>query len=308
MHKLLHALVIAACTGFLVYQAYLNIATYLKHETVTRKFQKDLTHNDFPSIEICLNPGYNTKVLESYGYKSLTDFVKGQSNGSLIGWAGNGINGTTTELLTEAYLWKNLSDVFEFSGVSIGDIDSWDQDKVFVEVGAQHPYGKCFALNISNIFLKLGNDPSLNFKFRDMPTSKVSLFITDPNRMSWKRDLFSYTGVQIESELDPSFPKYYNHYELQITETIDSKKDIEANCMDYSSSTYGHYRKCALEEIQNYFMSHITCIPPWFVKKNNPNFCQNKLSQNLTTEPLGVWHFIDKKTVKVHATISVSIY
>ena len=299
MHKLVHALVIAACTGFLAYQAYLNISTYLRHETVTRKFQKDLTHNDFPSIEICLNPGYNTHVLQSHGYKSLTDFVKGNSNGSLIGWAGNG-DGTTTELLTEAYLWKNLTDVFDFSGVNIGDIDSWDKDKVFVEVGAQHPYGKCFALNISNMLLKPGNDPSLNFKFRDMQNSKVSLFITDPNRMSWKRDLFSYAGDQIESELDQ---KYYNHYELQISETIDSKKDVEANCMDYSSSSYGHYKKCALAEIQNYFMCHIGCVPPWFVNKDDPNFCGNKLTPNLTTGPLGVWHFIDKKTVKVHATV-----
>ena len=144
MHRLLHAFIIAACTGFLVYQAYRNIDTYLQHKTATRKASKTLSQKDLPSVEICLNPGFDLNVLQSNGYEGwpLPNYLRGISNGSLIGWAGNG-TGTTTDLLAKAYTWKNRSDIFSFRGGNIGDFKKWDLDQVFLEVEANHPYGKC---------------------------------------------------------------------------------------------------------------------------------------------------------------------
>ena len=106
MHRVLHALVIAACTGFLGYQIYLNIETFLKHKTATRKSSKALKSNSFPTVEICLNPGFDENVLKSQNYESLHDYVLGISNGSLIGWA-EAANGVKTDLLAKAYIWKN---------------------------------------------------------------------------------------------------------------------------------------------------------------------------------------------------------
>ena len=122
MHRFLHAIVIAACAGFLAYQAYRNIDTYIQHKTATRIASKTLNQKNFPAIEICLNQGYDVDVLQSHGYDSLPDYVKGRSNGSLIGWAGNG-TGTTTDLLAKAYVWKNRNDIFSFYWKNIGHIN-----------------------------------------------------------------------------------------------------------------------------------------------------------------------------------------
>ena len=302
MHRILRALVIAACTGFLGYQVYLNIETFLKHKTATRKSSKALISSAFPALEICLNPGFDKKVLKSQNYESLHDYVLGLSNGSLIGWAGPA-DGVTTDLLAKAYIWKNQRDVFQFETRNIGAIKSFDHD--FVEVGAHHPYGKCFAFNTRNIILKPSEEPHLIFKLNEMPQTKVTFFITDPHRMSWKRDLFTYSGDQIYVEIDPASQKYDFHYEIQVSETVESNQDLEAHCMDSLASKYGHYKTCSLVESHNYFLSQIGCIPPWFVYKDDPNICQHKLTPNLTTGSLNIWYFFNKIEFKVYQTLSI---
>ena len=306
MHKLLHAFLIAACSGFLAYQAYRNIDTYLQHKTATRKASKTLSQDDLPSIEICLNPGFDTEVLQSYGYKNLPDYIVGKSNGSFIGWAGNG-TGTTNDLLDKAYIWKNRSDILDLQGSNIGNNKkSWDLDKVFVESAATHPYGKCFVLNTSYLMLQQKKEPVLSFKLKALPKTKVLIFISDQNRKSWKRDVFSYSGDKIEYGIDPSSKKYNKHFELQISETIDSDKDMEANCMDYSASAYGQYGKCALAKVHNYFFRHISCIPPWFLGQDNKNMCQYNLTQNFSARPLDIWYFLNKIAIEVGMFFSQS--
>ena len=208
MHKGLHYLVVLACTGFLAYQVYLNIATYLQHQTATRKSTKTLDQVAFPSVEICLNPGYGMEFLRSQGYEDMKDFVKGISNNSFIGWAGNG-SGTTNDLLDRAYVWKNPNDFIKRAEVSSFRSRTRKTEKVeFLEVPAQHPFGKCFSLDPNELPTKHAIDLRVKFMFKLTKTAKVYFFVTDPHRKTWRRDLFSYSGIQIELDLNPSSLNY----------------------------------------------------------------------------------------------------
>ena len=142
--------------------------------------------------------------LRSQGYQNLKDFVKGTSNNSFIGWAGNG-TGTTNDLLDRAYVWKKPSDFIDRAGVSRFENRLGKAEKIeFLEVLAQHPFGKCFALNPSNLTIKHAIDLKLVFLFQLRKDTKVSFFVTHRHRKTWRRDLFSYSGIQIKLDLNPS--------------------------------------------------------------------------------------------------------
>ena len=81
-----------------------------------------------------------------------------------------------------------------------------------------------------------------------------------------------------------------------MSETIDSKEDSEANCREYSTSTYN---TCDKGEAYNYFMDNLNCVPPWFGTTGNNSLCQQKLSPNQEDGLLSAFHFLEKVTVAV---------
>ena len=144
MNRLLHVLILLACTGFLSYQVYLNIATYLQCPTATRKSVKTLGQVKLPSIEICLQTGYDLKYLQTQGYEDWGGYLRGVSHGTFIGWAGNSTE-SSNSLLEKAYVWKNKEDIVKEVTANGNQVD-------LVELGMQTPEGKCFALDNKNIY------------------------------------------------------------------------------------------------------------------------------------------------------------
>ena len=63
------------------------------------------------------------------------------------------------------------------------------------EVGRKYPEGKCWQVNTeSNIDLEStgGIDFKMTFKRSNLSKSSISVFVTDPARNSWRRDLFTF--------------------------------------------------------------------------------------------------------------------
>ena len=234
--------------------------------------------------------------LRSQGYENIKDFANGYSKTSFIGWSGNG-SGTTEELLAEAYLWKNPIDFIEKAIVAkIGNKMGKPQEVEFLEVPAQHPFGKCFAVNTQNVVIENGIDLKLAFIFKLKYDTMVSFFVTDWHRKTWRRDLLSYSGKQIELNLKPSGPNYVKIYQLEVSETVDSTDDSEANCMEYSAQKYA---TCDRGEVYKYFMENLKCVPPWFGTNDNASLCQQKFGPNQNTGALNALHFLEKVTVQV---------
>ena len=132
--------------------------------------------------------------------------------------------------------------------------------------------------------------------FKLTKTAKVFFFVTDPHRKTWRRDLFSYSGIQIELDLNPSSLNYVKKYQLQLSETIDSKEDSEANCREYLTSTYD---TCDKGDSHKYFMDNLNCVPPWFVTSGNNSTCQQKISTNQEAAHLNSFHFLETVSVQV---------
>ena len=58
--------------------------------TSTYKEEKGMTTDDLPEIVACLEPGFDSKVLEKYGYNRGPDYYAGYLNaGKFVGWNGN---------------------------------------------------------------------------------------------------------------------------------------------------------------------------------------------------------------------------
>ena len=68
MHRLVHGLIVSACTGFFVYQAYQNIDMYFKYPTTRTYSKTTLGHVGLPRMEVCLKYGFDIEFLELQGY------------------------------------------------------------------------------------------------------------------------------------------------------------------------------------------------------------------------------------------------
>ena len=186
MNKLLYGLVVTACSALFSYQAYLNISLYLKHPTSKTNSQKYLGNVQFPLIEICLEIGYDEEILRAQGYDSLSAMVRGESNDSFIGWAGNK-NLTTDVMLEKSYIWKNLSQKNTRIRVN-------DKNANLEEARMQYPEGKCFSVVENGIRLQPKQNLIVKIDFKDVDAKVVKILVTDPHRKTWKRDIFTYSG------------------------------------------------------------------------------------------------------------------
>ena len=90
----------------------------------------------------------------------------------------------------QAYTWEHLGDILDEIIIN-GDQRSLESLK---GVGMKYPEGKCFEVPHSNIDLEStgGIDFKMTFKRSNLSKSSLSIFVTDPFRSSWRRDLFTF--------------------------------------------------------------------------------------------------------------------
>ena len=130
--------------------------------TITYKEEKSLETIDIPEILICLDPGFDIKVLKEYGYERGFDYYKGNipknhnvdkkktlpkkfkphiPKGFFYGWNGkNGMQMSSIEILEESLLIKKNSSIggIFFSNNSITDVRATVRNLVY-------PFGRCFS-------------------------------------------------------------------------------------------------------------------------------------------------------------------
>ena len=98
MNTNVRSLIILLCSGLFVYLTYQNLTTYLKSPTAQTTSEKTLSQVEFPTVEICVSPGYDLDFLRSQGYDELWHYVNGWLGKDTIGWAGNGSMTTRSSL------------------------------------------------------------------------------------------------------------------------------------------------------------------------------------------------------------------
>ena len=112
--------------------------------TGTSTEERDLESGDFPETVICLEPGFESKVLERNGYVA-RKYYKGEIDKRFVGWNGNETK-SYDEILEEALVIGSqhiTKDNFISKAVYRGE----DQKDIPIRVKLitlLYPYGRCF--------------------------------------------------------------------------------------------------------------------------------------------------------------------
>ena len=85
--KIVFKVICALLTLLLIYQELFTFV--VEKPSTTSREEKDIDINDIPEVVICLEPGFDTKVLEKYGYNDVGVYYKGIVDGEFVGWNGN---------------------------------------------------------------------------------------------------------------------------------------------------------------------------------------------------------------------------
>ena len=90
-------------TLILIYQELVNFS--ITRPTSDFKEEKKLETSDIPEIVLCLEPGFNSKVLSDYGYKAATYYrgTMGYTT-SFVGWNGGENETNSSEEILEDVL------------------------------------------------------------------------------------------------------------------------------------------------------------------------------------------------------------
>ena len=105
-----------------------------------------------------------------------------------------------------------------------------------------YPEGKCYILDGESVVFS-GKAVTLRIQFKEAlsPTS-ATISITDPERATWRRDVFTYQGDSISKNLKDREKKTMDIYNIQVAQTVDLEADLEASCTDYTDTNYIDFR------------------------------------------------------------------
>ena len=135
----------------LIYQECFNFL--VTKPKVTTNTEKDLNISDLPEVVICLKPGFDTAVLEKYGYKEHYDM--GSIDGKkFIGWNGNeNLTRSSSEILEEALIVKrqHISETKFITWASYRDQKQNYFPTVVDLKTLSFPYGRCFSISPSSL-------------------------------------------------------------------------------------------------------------------------------------------------------------
>ena len=83
---------------------------------------------------------------------------------------------------------------------------------------------------------------TLRIQFEELLSPDVvTVSITDPERATWRRDVFTYQGDSISKNLEDK-EKTLDIYNIQVAQTVDLEADLEASCTDYTDTNNIDFR------------------------------------------------------------------
>ena len=189
----------------LIYQELVKF--FIIRPTSDFKEEKKLETFDFPEVVLCLEPGFNSKVLHDYGYKTATYYrgTMGYTT-SFVGWNGGENETRSSEEILEDVLAAEsrfLNDSTLIKGKSTKDYTNFMAAESKIRTLA-YPFGRCksftppFQEDMSSIVIVFNDTVFVN-------SSKIVIFLMDktdslrlyPNPMEMTGD-----PIEIETTQD----------------------------------------------------------------------------------------------------------
>ena len=87
-----------------------------------------------------------------------------------------------------------------------------------------------------------GKTVTVRIQFQEaLSLNSATISVTDPERATWRRDVFTYQGDSIRKNLRDK-EKTLDIYNIQVAQTVDLEADLEASCTDYTDTSNINFR------------------------------------------------------------------
>ena len=272
-------------TLFLICQELLTLVVI--KPTATSKEEKELKSTDLPEVVICLEPGFDSEVLEGYGYKTRS-YYRGTMDwwSKFIGWNGKKDgNKSSREILNEALIVKRK----HINSTKF--IESAQYNGVYVKVELRtlaYPFGRCFSISPPSPQRSdtLYNWLSLHFNFKGNVFKKykglkIMLYFMDKtNSLQIYPDENDIAGYPLKFELEKIFNKK-STYKTKISRSKHVEGDPVFECTEYTSDN--SYNDCIQNEVLDHFHELLGCQPP-LLGKDSKSMCNERFNVSKAKE------------------------
>ena len=279
--KTFFSLVCALLTIFLLCQELFNFA--VRRPTSTSSEEKELEATDLPEVVVCLDPGFDSNVLQSYGYNVTSNYYRGSmdSSNNFVGWNGGGNETKSSQNILEDVFMVNDELIKNGTVISQAYYTGNHYDIIEREIKSRtlvYPFGNCISISPPNtrqhflyLFFNETVFDSLNLtsvKFRTFFMDKISSLQLYPNEMEMM-------GDEIKKSLTLGEPNQVRSYKIKITRFQHVKGDPDFDCFEYTKDKT--YNDCVQNEVLDLFNKTIGCHPPLLVKDPS-RMCNRKFN------------------------------
>ena len=237
--KIVFKVICALLTLFLICQELFTLV--VEKPSTTSREEKDIDINDIPEVVIGLEPGFDTKVLEKYGYNDVGLYYKGIVDGEFVGWNGNE-NKTkpSIDILEEALIVQNqhISGKKFITSAKYRTTESLQLEEIEVNLRTLvWPFGRCFSVkpyaiqgNVDSAVntLYLAFNETVFKAYKDM---HVSLYFMDKtSSIKIYPDENDMAGNPLKVRIDR---KCVSKYKTKISRSYNIQGDPSLNCDEY---------------------------------------------------------------------------
>ena len=272
-------------TLLLIYQELFSFLVLKPTRTSTE--EKGLTIDDFPDVVICLEPGFQSNVLEKNGYIA-HKYYKGEMNKKFFGWNGNGTK-SSVEILEDALLVKRRH-ISESKFITRALYRDLNQQHVTIGINfitLLYPYGRCFhislydiqgyidSISINTLYLIFNETMVNSYKNRSV---KI-YFMERLNGLKIFPDENDMTGDTLEIRTDRK-QSYKSTYKIKIARSQFVEGDPHIKCSTYSDNSYDD---CTRKELLGTFHELLGCSPPLW-GKDHTKTCNERFNFSMNIE------------------------
>ena len=256
--QILQKTVLLVSLSMLLYQDYLSLVEYQKHEYIQIPEVSTLAKVTLPMIVVCHEKPFTANVT------SKMDLFMGASATVFVGWQNENI--TTKEHLKSLLLETHLN-MTAISSERITQVEVWQPLEVH-QLRLTYNDGQCFSVRLPK--KKVGKKPhaALIVYLPGQWKTKISLY--DPN---------TYNGYFSTAEplpLDPG--SYYQLFDVTLAETRQDPKDPLVSCIHFDEKHT--FIECCSKKAEKNFSQLLGCVPPWFTDDQD-KVCQMEDTKRL---------------------------
>ena len=259
--------------------------------TTTSKEEKELQPSDLPEIVLCLYPGFDSNVLEKYGY-TINKYYRGSMDGKkFVGWNGNQTESKSSEDILEQILVvdKTFQSLLNFVAFSKDHADMFTNADVHFRT-LVYPHGRCMSIGLPKPKLANHGINCLSFGInktfvglQNLTSTELRVYFMDKTNsvLLYPEDM-EMTGDQVKMNLEQEEPEALS-FKVQISHNEHVEDDPLLGCDVYTKDN--PYSICAQKELFETFKKEIGCVPP-ILEQDPQKMCNKKFNISIAKDKI----------------------